>query len=83
MRTSLYLTLAVWLIKADINKQETEWKRTLRRNRYHLPFHSEHLMRDVGFDKTGRPISGSAPTQIVAERKVHHIRRVLYSRLIT
>ncbi|CAH0526801.1 DUF1127 domain-containing protein [Vibrio hippocampi] len=83
MRTSIYLTLATCLIKADIHTQEREWKRRVRRNRYYLPLHSEHLMKDIGFDKTGRPLGDSKAPDIIAERKVRLLRRVLYARLTT
>ncbi|MGF1771910.1 DUF1127 domain-containing protein [Vibrio maritimus] len=83
MRTSVYLTIATWLIKADIQKEEREWKRRYRRSAYQLPLHNEHLLRDIGLDKEGRPLGHVAAPQVVAKRKARHLRRELQSRLAT
>ncbi|AYV21931.1 DUF1127 domain-containing protein [Vibrio mediterranei] len=83
MRTSIYLTVATWLIKADIQKEEREWRRRYRRNAHHLPLHNEHLLKDIGLDRHGRPLGQVAPPHIVAKRKTRHLRRELHSRIAT
>lgn len=83
MRTSIYLTVATWLIKADIHKEEREWKRRYRRNAHELPLYSEHLLRDIGLDTEGRPLGHVAPPHVVAKRKARHLRRELHSRIAT
>ncbi|MCJ2375862.1 DUF1127 domain-containing protein [Vibrio sp. ZSDZ34] len=83
MQTSVYLTLATWLIKADIHREEREWKRRYRRNAYQLPLHSPHLLRDIGLDSEGRPLGRVAPPQVEAKRKARHLRRILHGRITT
>ncbi|MGR5542643.1 DUF1127 domain-containing protein, partial [Vibrio campbellii] len=55
MRHSIYLKLAAWCVVADLKQEERAWKRRVRQSANELPFHSEHLLRDVGLDATGRP----------------------------
>ncbi|MGF1751315.1 MULTISPECIES: DUF1127 domain-containing protein [Vibrio] len=84
MRTSVYLTLATWLIKADLHHEEREWKRRYRRNAYQLPLHNEHLLRDIGLDSQGRPLGTvTVAPAVVAKRKARHLRRVLRSTIAT
>ncbi|MGV2988691.1 DUF1127 domain-containing protein [Vibrio sp. E150_011] len=84
MRTSIYLTLATWLIKADLHHEEREWKRRYRRNAYQLPLYNEHLLRDIGLDSQGRPLGlVTHVPSVVATRKARHLRRGLKSTIAT
>ncbi|HHI5410699.1 hypothetical protein CGT94_09150 [Vibrio metoecus] len=83
MRQSIYLQLAVLLVRADLRREEREWKRKVRRSSYYLPWHNPHLLRDIGLQEDGRPIGWSLPDAVVAERRVRHIRRVLNARIPT
>lgn len=84
MRHSIYIQLATLLIKADLKREQNAWVRKIRRSQYQLPLHSEHLLRDIGLDTTGRPLGESLPVVVNrAERRVILIRRIFKSRLST
>ncbi len=83
MRHSVYLTLATMLVKADLRREEREWKRKVRRSAHDLPWHNAHLLRDIGIEQDGRTIGHSEPDAVKAERRIRHLRRVLSARIIT
>ncbi|GAL10712.1 hypothetical protein JCM19233_1689 [Vibrio astriarenae] len=83
MRHSIYLKLAAWLVVADLKQEERAWQRRVRKSAHHLPFHSAHLLRDIGLDLSGRPIGKTEAPKDTAERRVRHLRRVLQSRTTT
>ncbi|WP_105902177.1 DUF1127 domain-containing protein [Vibrio gangliei] len=81
MRHSIYIQLATLLVKADLKREERIWLRKVRRAQYEIPWHSEHLLRDIGLDATGRPLGESVATPAKAERRVTLMRRILQARL--
>ncbi|HCH03174.1 MAG TPA: DUF1127 domain-containing protein [Vibrio sp.] len=83
MRHSIYIQLATLLIKADLKREQNAWLRKVRRSQYELPFHSEHLLRDIGLDSTGRPLGESLSVTNKAERRVTLMRRIFRTRLST
>ncbi|MFM2588924.1 DUF1127 domain-containing protein [Vibrio sp. TBV020] len=83
MSHSVYLKLATVLVKADLKREEREWKRKLRRSAYDLPWNNAHLLRDIGLEQDGRPIGFTEPDCVKAERRVRHLRRVLSARILT
>jgi len=83
MSHSVYLKLATVLVKADLKREEREWKRKLRRSAYDLPWNNAHLLRDIGLEQDGRPIGFTEPDSVKAERRVRHLRRVLSARILT
>ncbi|ERM59479.1 hypothetical protein [Vibrio cyclitrophicus] len=83
MRHSVYLKLATVLIRADLRREEREWQRKVRRSSYDLPWNNTHLLRDIGLEADGRPISFSEPEVVTIERRVRHLRRVLSARIPT
>ncbi|MCE7599663.1 DUF1127 domain-containing protein [Vibrio fluvialis] len=83
MRHSVYLQLATLLVRADLRREEREWKRKVRRSAFDIPWHNEHLLKDIGLQVDGRPIGSSVPDAIKADRRVRHIRRVLSARIPT
>ncbi|RTZ15050.1 DUF1127 domain-containing protein [Vibrio aquaticus] len=83
MSHSVYLKLATVLVKADLKREEREWKRKLRRSAYDIPWDNAHLLRDIGLEQDGRPIGFSEPDSVKAERRVRHLRRVLSARILT
>ena len=83
MRHSIYLKLATVLVRADLRREEQEWKRKLRRSTYHIPWENEHLLLDIGLESDGRPLGFSEPEAVKAERRVRHLRRVLSARIPT
>ncbi|WGW00924.1 DUF1127 domain-containing protein [Vibrio sp. YMD68] len=83
MRHSVYLKLATLLVKADLKREEREWKRKIRRSSYDIPWENTHLLRDIGLETDGRPIGFSEPEAVKAERRVRHLRRVLSTRIPT
>lgn len=83
MSHSVYLKLATVLVKADLKREEREWKRKLRRSAYELPWENKHLLRDIGLEQDGRPIGFTEPDSVKAERRIRHLRRVLSARILT
>lgn len=83
MSHSLYLKLATVLVKADLRREERDWKRRVRRSRHDIPWENTHLLRDIGFDVDGRPIGLREPENVTAERRIRHLRRVLSARIPT
>ncbi|EEX95422.1 hypothetical protein VIOR3934_12485 [Vibrio orientalis CIP 102891 = ATCC 33934] len=83
MSHSVYLKLATVLVKADLKREEREWKRKLRRSAYDLPWENARLLRDIGLEQDGRPIGFSEPDSVKAERRIRHLRRVLSARIPT
>ncbi len=83
MSHSIYIKLATVLVRADLRREEREWKRKVRRSQYDLPWHNVHLLKDIGLQADGRPIGTSVPNTVKAERQVRHIRRVLRLRIPT
>ncbi len=83
MSHSIYIKLATVLVRADLRREEREWKRKVRRSSYDLPWHNVHLLKDIGLQPDGRPIGGSVSNTVKAERQVRHIRRVLRLRIPT
>lgn len=57
MKHSLYITLATWLIRADIRREERAINRKLRRSAYDIPWDNPHLLRDIGLEADGLPIN--------------------------
>ncbi|WP_375751256.1 DUF1127 domain-containing protein [Vibrio sp. HN007] len=84
MSHSVYLTLATFLIKADLRREEREWKKKIRKSVHDIPWHNAHLLRDIGLEADGRSVgTPSLPDHVIAERRVRHIRRVLNARIPT
>ena len=84
MQQSLYLTLAVLFVRADIKREERRWRRQIRRVRYDIPWDNSHLLKDIGLELDGRVVGEcTLPDAIIAQRRVRHLRRVLTSRIPT
>ncbi|WP_159655752.1 DUF1127 domain-containing protein [Vibrio atypicus] len=83
MSHSVYLKLATVLVKADLRREEREWKRRVRRSAFDIPWNNAHLLRDIGLEQDGRSIAHNEPDSVKAERRVRHLRRVLSARIIT
>ncbi|NOH81274.1 DUF1127 domain-containing protein [Vibrio sp. RE86] len=83
MSHSVYLKLATVLVKADLKREEREWKRKVRRSAYDIPWNNAHLLRDIGLEQDGRPVGFTEPDSVKAERRIRHLRRVLSARILT
>ncbi|MBD1572808.1 DUF1127 domain-containing protein [Vibrio sp. S17_S38] len=83
MRHSIYIHLATLFVKADIKRENNAWKRKVRRSQYHLPWHSEHLLRDIGLGMDGRPFGEAQAGAPKAERRIRLLRRILTARQST
>ena len=81
MKHSIYIQLAIILVKADLRREEREWQRKVRRTRYDVPWQNAHLLRDIGLDFEGH--AEGIPDAVIAERRVRHFRRVIASRPAT
>lgn len=83
MSRSIYLRVAFLLVKADLKREEREWKRKIRRSAFDIPWENPHLLRDIGLEADGRPIGHSEPAHISIERRIRHIRRVSRLKIVT
>ncbi|CAH0541147.1 DUF1127 domain-containing protein [Vibrio marisflavi] len=83
MRHSIYLKLAVLLVKADLRREEREYKKAIRREAYFIPYQNQHLLKDIGLDKEGRANTISMPIQAKAKRTVNLLRQSVEARPIT
>ena len=83
MSHSVYLKLATLLVKADLRREEREWKRRVRRSAFQIPWENAHLLRDIGLEQDGRPVGQTEPDSVKAERRIRHFRRVLSARIPT
>lgn len=83
MRYSVYLQLATLLIRADLRREERAWKRRIRRSAYMIPWHSQHLLKDIGLAQDGRPMGQTWPVDQRATRHVRHLRHILNRRIPT
>ncbi|WP_394211093.1 hypothetical protein [Enterovibrio calviensis] len=83
MNQSLYLRLAVMFVRLDIKHEEAQWRKAHRRIRYIGDPMSEHLMRDIGFEKDGFSIGHTVAPQFKAQREVARMRRRLRLNPIT
>ncbi|WP_325893830.1 hypothetical protein [Grimontia sp. NTOU-MAR1] len=83
MNQSIYLRLAVFFVRMDIKREESAWRKAHRRIRYVGEPLSEHLLRDIGFEKDGFSIGHSVAPQFKAQREVARMRRKLRLNLTT
>lgn len=83
MNQSVYLRLALFFVRIDIKREETAWRKAHRRIRYAGKPMSEHLMRDIGFEKDGFSIGHTVAPQFKAQREVARMRRKLRMNLTT
>ncbi|MZI94648.1 DUF1127 domain-containing protein [Vibrio sp. CAIM 722] len=84
MSQSIYLKIAVLFVRADLRREERQWRRQVRRSAYDVPWDNAYLLRDIGLEPDGRAIGTvSIPDSVKAERRIRHIRRVLTSRIPT
>lgn len=81
MRQSVYLRIAVLLIRLDVHREDAAWRREHRRITIHLPHFSAHMLQDVGVGKDQRIAHNLVSTE--ATRMARHLRREYKSRLIT
>lgn len=81
MRQSVYLRLAVLLIRLDVQREEAHWRRQHSRVRVHMPNLSQHLKQDIGIAKDSR-IEIAFPAD-KAGRLARRLRRGYQSRWVT
>ncbi|WP_028023858.1 hypothetical protein [Enterovibrio calviensis] len=77
MNQSLYLRLAIMFVRLDLKREENQWRKNHRRVRYVGQPLSDHLMRDIGFEKDGFSIGHTVAPQYKAQREVVRMRRRL------
>ncbi|MFB9135885.1 DUF1127 domain-containing protein [Vibrio sp. AK197] len=83
MTQSVYLKLAIILVRIDIKHEERVWRSKVRRSVHDIPWTNEHLLKDIGLQMDGRPIGFSEPPALTAQRRVRHLRRILSARIPT
>jgi hypothetical protein len=85
MRHSIYLSIAIWFIRADLRQEERAWKRKIRRSAYDIPWDNPHLLQDIGLEADGSPIDRN---EIMDKEKrltcrARRIRRLMLRRITT
>ncbi|SHO55263.1 hypothetical protein [Vibrio quintilis] len=55
MSNSIYLSIAILFIRADLRREKRLMKKKQRRVMQDIPWHNEHLLRDIGIDH--RPVT--------------------------
>jgi hypothetical protein len=83
MRQSLYIKLATFFIRAELQRESREWKSRVRRASFDTPWDNQYLLKDIGLEFDGRAIGVSESGKLNTERKVRHLKRMVRSRLIT
>ncbi|MDC0610278.1 DUF1127 domain-containing protein [Vibrio sp.] len=84
MKHSLYITLATWLIRADIRHEERRWKRKINRTARDIPWDNPHLLRDIGLSPDGSRVNEERMDSTAkATSKVMKIRQWLSTRIPT
>lgn len=83
MRHSIYLHLAVLLVRADLRREERAFRAKIRRTTSEIPHGNAYLLRDIGLNEDGLPLCGSAPNEVVAKRTVRHLRRAFRLKIAT
>ncbi|MDW6091986.1 hypothetical protein [Vibrio rhizosphaerae] len=86
MRHSFYLSLAAWLIRADLRREERVWRvwrRKVRRSAYDIPWDNPHLLRDIGLEADGRAMSRSINEDQRVTRRMHLLRQLISLRIPT
>ncbi|PKH07570.1 DUF1127 domain-containing protein [Moritella sp. Urea-trap-13] len=83
MRHSLYLNLAVFFVRADIRREERVWLAKTRRATSEIPLGNAYLLKDIGLNVDGRPLCSSAPRDVIAARRVRHLRRAFRVKIAT
>ncbi|GAB3525677.1 MULTISPECIES: hypothetical protein [Photobacterium] len=81
MRQSVYLRIAVLLVRLDVHREDAAWRRAHRRIRLDIPHLSEHLLQDIGVGKDYRVENYLLSDK--AGRMIRHLRREYKSRLVT
>ncbi|MEJ2765461.1 hypothetical protein VV869_16030 [Photobacterium sp. MCCC 1A19761] len=81
MRQSVYLRLAVLLIRLDVQREEAQWRRQHSRVRVHMPNLSLHLKQDIGIAADNR-VDYAFPAD-KAGRLARRLRRGYQSRWVT
>ncbi|PMN69468.1 hypothetical protein [Enterovibrio norvegicus] len=83
MSQSVYLRIATLFVQLDIKREEKAWRKAHRRIRYIGEPLSEHMLKDIGFEKDGLSIGHTVAPQYKALREVARIRRRLRVNLTT
>ncbi|MCE0495713.1 DUF1127 domain-containing protein [Vibrio salinus] len=84
MKHSIYIRLAVWLIRADIYREERALERKIKRSAHDIPWDNPHLLRDIGLESDGRPINrDQTDVSVKSASKVAKIRQKFSLRIPT
>ncbi|SKA43597.1 hypothetical protein [Enterovibrio nigricans] len=83
MNQSIYLRLATFFVRLDIKREEAAWRKAHRRVRYIGEPLSDHLLKDIGFEKDGFSMGHTVAPEYKALREVTRIRRRLRLKLTT
>jgi len=83
MRQSLYIILAVTLIKADINNELRKSRKLQRAVRYTDLNMSASLLRDIGLQADGFDVGEKFPPAVKAKRTVRYLRHIHHPKINT
>jgi len=76
MRQSLYIIIAIALIKADINNELRKSRNLQRALRYPDLNLSANLLRDIGLQADGFDVGEKFPPAVKAKRTVRYLRHI-------
>ena len=77
MKKSLYLKLAMLLVKADVAREKRNKKYIINS----LPLRSDYLLKDIGVTKEGHLLEAGEPDCVKAKRRIRHMKRILNIRI--
>jgi len=83
MRQSIYLLLAVTLIKADISNELRKKRKKYQVQRIENLYLSAYLMRDIGIQADGFAVGEKFSPAIKAQRTVRYLRYLQYDKIKT
>lgn len=84
MKHSIYITLATWLVRADLHREDRAFQRKIKRSAKAIPWDNPHLLRDIGLQEhnLARHIKDEK-TKTKSHNKIARIRSRLALRIPT
>ncbi len=83
MRDSIFIQLATLLIKADIYREDSAWKRRVKRSQNNPPWNDAYLLKDIGLSQQSSDTVENERPSFTVERRVRHLRRLIRTRIPT
>lgn len=81
MSQSIYIHLAFWLVKAELKREERDWKKKVRQQYAEIPHQSQHMLKDIGMNHEGVAAIPSASPKTIAKRRILTLKRLVSLKL--